>query len=138
MLACAADLLARSLKLRYDGTAIASRMPRMMMTTRSSIRVKHSSEARRVVRRVMIGRASPSSRGGGWLSSYRSTKLNRASPGRGIRLTSEERRKRRRGACAPLRWVSIGRFGLRADVCEHVGDLDQAAGADLVAVPAAV
>ena len=40
MSAAAAVLLARSLKLRYDGTAIASRMPRMMITTRSSIRVK--------------------------------------------------------------------------------------------------
>src|SRR5438067_10938602 len=53
-LACAADLFARSLKLRYDGTAIASRMPRMMMTTRSSIRVKPCSEPRRVLRRVII------------------------------------------------------------------------------------
>src|ERR671925_1107838 len=52
--ACAAELLARFLKLRYDGIAIASRIPRMMMTTSSSIRVKPlSSEARRF-RRVLI------------------------------------------------------------------------------------
>src|SRR4051795_11398918 len=41
-LACAAELLARSLNLRYDGIAIASRIPMMMMTTRSSMRVKPS------------------------------------------------------------------------------------------------
>src|ERR671923_24245 len=53
-LACAAELLARFLKLKYDGIAIASRIPRMMMTTSSSIRVKPlSSEARRF-RRVLI------------------------------------------------------------------------------------
>src|SRR4051812_28699356 len=40
MLAWAAELLARSRKLRYEGIAMASRIPRMMMTTRSSIRVK--------------------------------------------------------------------------------------------------
>src|SRR3954462_10849038 len=39
-LALAAELLARSRKLRYEGTAIANGMPRMMMTTRSSMRVK--------------------------------------------------------------------------------------------------
>src|SRR6266576_5356821 len=39
-LAVAAELFARSLKLRYEGIAIASRMPKMMMTTRSSMRVK--------------------------------------------------------------------------------------------------
>src|SRR5437870_478762 len=39
-LAFAADWFARSLNDRYDGIAIASRMPRMMMTTRSSMRVK--------------------------------------------------------------------------------------------------
>src|SRR3954447_11752642 len=39
-LACAADLFARVRKLRYDGIAIASRIPRMMITTRSSISVK--------------------------------------------------------------------------------------------------
>src|SRR5207244_5686967 len=38
--AFAAELFARSRKLRYEGIAIASRMPRMMMTTRSSMRVK--------------------------------------------------------------------------------------------------
>src|SRR5467141_2131540 len=66
-LACAADLLARSLKLRYDGTAIASRMPRMMMTTRSSISVKPCSEPRRDLRRAIIGRASPSREGWHWV-----------------------------------------------------------------------
>src|SRR6059058_4225554 len=39
-LALAADWFARSLNDRYDGIAIASRMPRMMMTTRSSMSVK--------------------------------------------------------------------------------------------------
>src|ERR671935_110615 len=38
--ACAAELLARLRKLRYEGIAIASRIPRMMITTRSSISVK--------------------------------------------------------------------------------------------------
>src|SRR5919197_2174460 len=45
--ACAAELLARLRKLRYEGIAIASRIPRMMITTRSSISVKpFSSRAR--------------------------------------------------------------------------------------------
>src|SRR2546429_3748491 len=39
-LACAADLFARSRNFRYEGIAIASRIPMMMITTRSSIRVK--------------------------------------------------------------------------------------------------
>src|SRR3954453_13220123 len=39
-LAAAADFSALPLKPMYDGTAIASRMPRMMITTRSSMRVK--------------------------------------------------------------------------------------------------
>src|SRR6266849_3212403 len=38
--ALAAELFARSRKVRYEGIAIASRTPRMMMTTRSSMRVK--------------------------------------------------------------------------------------------------
>src|SRR5580765_3890419 len=45
--ALAAAVTALSLKLRYAGTAIATRMPRMMMTTRSSMRVKPCSLARR-------------------------------------------------------------------------------------------
>src|ERR687886_2764178 len=53
-LACAAELLARFLKLRYEGIAIASRIPRMMMTTRSSIRVKPLSSFARRFRRVLI------------------------------------------------------------------------------------
>src|SRR5947207_6809323 len=53
-LACAAELLARFLKLRYEGIAIASRIPRMMMTTRSSIRVKPLSSLARRFRRVLI------------------------------------------------------------------------------------
>jgi hypothetical protein len=53
-LAAAAVLLARSLKLRYDGTAIASRMPRMMMTTSNSINVKPSSEPSRLFTRSII------------------------------------------------------------------------------------
>ncbi len=40
-------------KPRYDGTAIASRMPMMMMTTRSSMRVKPSLRASRCCRRFM-------------------------------------------------------------------------------------
>src|SRR5438876_1058796 len=48
--ALAADWFARSLNERYDGIAIASRMPRMMMTTRSSMSVKPlSSPASRFV-----------------------------------------------------------------------------------------
>src|SRR5215213_4912476 len=43
----AAFSFARSLKPRYDGTAIASRIPMMTMTTRSSMRVKPSSRASR-------------------------------------------------------------------------------------------
>src|SRR5580765_4679047 len=45
--ASAAAFAALPRKLRYDGTAIATRMPRMMMTTRSSIRVKPCSPASR-------------------------------------------------------------------------------------------
>src|SRR3954451_6041816 len=45
-LACAADLFARVRKLRYEGIAIASRIPRMMITTRSSISVKPRSSLR--------------------------------------------------------------------------------------------
>src|SRR4051794_2868848 len=41
--AWAAALFARSLNFRYDGIAIASRIPMMMMTTRSSMSVKPSS-----------------------------------------------------------------------------------------------
>src|SRR5437870_11089995 len=55
-LACAAELLARFLKLRYEGIAIASRIPRMMMTTSSSIRVKPLSSLARRFRRVLIMR----------------------------------------------------------------------------------
>ena len=40
----------RSAKLRYDGIAIAVRIPRMMMTTRSSIRVKPCSSRLRRLR----------------------------------------------------------------------------------------
>src|ERR671937_823568 len=47
--ACAADLFARVRKLRYEGIAIASRIPRMMITTRSSISVKPCSLPRRFV-----------------------------------------------------------------------------------------
>src|SRR5919199_202033 len=54
--ACAAELLARFLKLRYEGIAIASRIPRMMMTTRSSIRVKPLSSFARRFRRVLVMR----------------------------------------------------------------------------------
>src|SRR5215831_19968467 len=43
----AARWFARSLKPRYDGTAIASRMPMITMTTRSSISVKPSSRSSR-------------------------------------------------------------------------------------------
>src|SRR6185312_10849744 len=66
-------------------------MPRMMITTRSSIRVKPCSEPRRVLRRVIIERASPCIEDGGWLTSYRRAMLIRASPVRGIRLPHTER-----------------------------------------------
>src|SRR5438874_1600670 len=56
-LACAAELLARFLKLRYEGIAIASRIPRMMMTTSSSIRVKPPSSRAMRFRRVLIIRS---------------------------------------------------------------------------------
>src|SRR3954447_18373186 len=46
-LACAAERLARSLNPRYDGTAIASRMPMITITTSSSISVKPSSRCSR-------------------------------------------------------------------------------------------
>ncbi len=44
-------------KLRYAGTAIATRMPRMTMTTRSSIRVKPCSLARRFL--ILLITCSP-------------------------------------------------------------------------------
>src|SRR5258707_495600 len=53
-LACAAALFARSLNLRYDGIAIASRIPMMMMTTRSSMSVKPSSLLSRICRLFSI------------------------------------------------------------------------------------
>src|SRR3954447_1602099 len=53
-LACAADLFARVRKLRYDGIAIASRIPRMMITTRSSISVKPLSSLVRRCRKLCI------------------------------------------------------------------------------------
>src|SRR5919202_4624271 len=52
--ACAADLFARVRKLRYEGIAIASRIPRMMLTTRSSIRVKPRSSATRCRKLIMF------------------------------------------------------------------------------------
>src|ERR671910_1278370 len=48
-LACAADLFARSRNFMYDGIAIASRIPMMMITTRSSIRVKPPSLLLRLI-----------------------------------------------------------------------------------------
>jgi len=45
MFARAACSLARSRNLRYDGIAIASKIPMMMITTRSSIRVKPPSRS---------------------------------------------------------------------------------------------
>src|SRR3954471_18727115 len=59
-LALAAELLARSRKLRYEGTAIANRMPRMMMTTRSSMRVKPLSSPASRCRILLIMRGAPS------------------------------------------------------------------------------
>src|SRR5581483_8983701 len=58
--ACAADVLAVFVKLRYAGTAIATRMPRMIMTTRSSMSVKPCSLARRflillIIRNLLLG-----------------------------------------------------------------------------------
>ena len=47
--ALAAESFARSRKLMYDGTAMASRMPMMMITTRSSIRVKPPSRSLRLI-----------------------------------------------------------------------------------------
>src|SRR5918994_6618480 len=48
-LACAADLFARSRNFMYEGIAIASRIPMMMITTRSSIRVKPPSFRLRLI-----------------------------------------------------------------------------------------
>src|SRR6266540_3039146 len=55
-MAVAAELFARSLKLRYEGIAIASRMPRMMMTTRSSMRVKPLSSPASRCRSLLVMR----------------------------------------------------------------------------------
>src|SRR5437016_13676266 len=81
-LAWAADLLARVRKLRYEGIAIASRIPRMMITTRSSISVKPSSRlagASRRERRESIGSFLL---GGyvGWLASLSVTSGEAAHP----------------------------------------------------------
>src|SRR5205823_14443686 len=61
------------LKLRYEGIAIASRIPRMMMTTRSSIKVKPlSSLLRRCLSFAAIVLLLPSMRRGcGVLPRYR-------------------------------------------------------------------
>src|SRR5688572_29312988 len=48
-LAWAADLFARSRNFMYEGIAIASRIPMMMITTRSSIRVKPPSFRLRLI-----------------------------------------------------------------------------------------
>src|SRR6266542_3706107 len=53
-LAWAADLFARVRKLRYEGIAIASRIPRMMITTRSSISVKPRSSLRIRCHRLVV------------------------------------------------------------------------------------
>jgi hypothetical protein len=53
-LAWAADLFARVRKLKYEGIAIASRIPRMMITTRSSISVKPRSSRARRCRNALI------------------------------------------------------------------------------------
>src|SRR5712691_7446726 len=59
-LALAAELFARSLNERYEGIAIASRMPRMMMTTRSSMRVKPLSSPAKRCRILLDIRGAPS------------------------------------------------------------------------------
>src|SRR5919204_5910849 len=59
-LAWAADLFARSLNDRYDGIAMASRMPMMMMTTRSSMRVKPLSSPARRCRNLLDMQGAPS------------------------------------------------------------------------------
>src|SRR5947209_20451976 len=51
---CEAASCALLLKLRYAGTAMAMRMPRITMTTRSSMRVKPSSEPSRFLMRSNI------------------------------------------------------------------------------------
>src|SRR5688572_16031220 len=48
-LAWAADLFARSRNFMYEGIAIASRIPMMMITTRSSMRVKPPSFRLRLI-----------------------------------------------------------------------------------------
>jgi len=53
-LAAAADFSALALKPMYDGTAIASRMPRMMITTRSSMSVKPPSVSEAAIRFLIV------------------------------------------------------------------------------------
>src|SRR5262249_61459994 len=56
-------LLARSLKVRYEGIAIASRIPMMMTTTRSSMSVKPDSSRARRLAILDLTFGSPSGRG---------------------------------------------------------------------------
>src|SRR5437762_14375236 len=81
-LACAAERLARSLKPRYDGTAIASRMPMMTMTTRSSMSVKPSLPLRDA---LPIGQAIFLGKTEGCADSESAADGNGASPVWGIR-----------------------------------------------------
>ena len=76
-------LAARSRNPRYEGTAIASRMPMMMITTRSSIRVKPCSEfpSRRERIRLNIA-ATPSAVRSRWGVERMRTKDRRGAGGR--------------------------------------------------------
>src|SRR6266581_4905096 len=64
--AFAAASFARVLKLRYEGIAIDVRIPRMMTTIRSSIRVNPRSSPLTRLRKLSIMRFDSLDRGGGY------------------------------------------------------------------------
>src|SRR5712691_4373957 len=64
--AFAAASFARVLKLRYEGIAIDVRIPRMMTTIRSSIRVNPRSSPLTRLRKLSIMRLTPWTVGGGF------------------------------------------------------------------------
>src|SRR6266480_11367 len=116
-LAWAADLFARVRKLRYEGIAIASRIPRMMITTRSSISVKPRSSRARRCRNTLIMWCSLR-----WLTAVAQTAIGFCS-GR----STPERGSKRRGAVSRAPLSSSDRFGCLTAVRDDV-----AAGAALV------
>src|SRR4029450_13247513 len=89
-LAWAADLFARVRKLRYEGIAIASRIPKMMITTRSSINVKPSSrlagasrlESRETIGGSSLGECARGARAGGACGGVKESAPAADEPGR--------------------------------------------------------